>query len=195
MQARAPRANESRSGAGPTDAALVVAARANERWAQEALFRRYARMVDSLAYRLLGDADEARDLAQDAFYEVLTRLSALEQPAAFSTWLGTIVVRGAYKRIRKHRLLVRLGLRRKKEIDLDALPIARSAPPDVATELRRIYAALEDMPAQERVVIVLARVEGFSLSEIAAQLGVSLATVKRRSHAAHARIEKLRGDV
>src|SRR5262245_12312653 len=61
--ARAP--SQTRSGAGPTDAALVVAARAKERWAQEVLFRRHAPRLNGLAYRVLGRDDEIDDLVQD----------------------------------------------------------------------------------------------------------------------------------
>src|SRR5688572_10280541 len=60
-----------RSGAGPTDAALVVAARAGEDWAREALFRRHAPMVAGMAFRLLGRDEDVDDLVQDSFVEAL----------------------------------------------------------------------------------------------------------------------------
>ncbi len=76
-----------RSGAGPTDAALVVAARAGELWAQEALYQRYARMVLALSQRILAGRDDADDLAQDAFIYAFTRLDTLQNPQAFHAWL------------------------------------------------------------------------------------------------------------
>src|SRR6266513_458158 len=63
-----------RSGAGPSDAALVVAARAGEAWAQEALFRRHARMVNGLALRLIGRDADLDDLVQEAFAQALGSL-------------------------------------------------------------------------------------------------------------------------
>ena len=130
-----------RSGAGPTDAALVVAARAGESWAQEALFRRHARMALGLAHRLLPHDDEVDDIVQDCFVSALKRLSSLDNPQAFAAWLGSIVVRAVGKRLRRRRLLSRLGLRAPEEIDPDAIA-APSVPGDVAVELRRVYAVV-----------------------------------------------------
>jgi RNA polymerase sigma-70 factor, ECF subfamily len=169
-----------RSGAGPTDGALVVAARAGEDWAREALFRRHAPMVAGIAFRLLGRDEDVDDLVQDSFVEALRSLDRLQAPQAFASWLASIVVRTSSKVIRRRRLLTRLGLRRgDAAIDLDAV-VSRTAPPDVATELRALYSRIEALPARERVALVLRRVEGLGIDEIAALIGASPATVKRR---------------
>lgn len=184
---RAGRKQATQSGAGPSDTALVVAARGGEAWAQEALYRRYARMVNGLAWRLMpGDAD-VEDLVQDVFVQALGSLDRLTEPAAFSSWLGAITVRTAHKRIRRKRLHMRLGLVRREAVDLDAV-IAPSAPPDVQSELKAIYRVLEDLPAEERIALVLRRVEGMPLAEIADQMKLSLATVKRRLEAAESKL-------
>jgi RNA polymerase sigma-70 factor (ECF subfamily) len=171
--------SSTRSGAGPTDAALVVAARADEPWAKEALFRRYVAMVNGLGYRLLGRDSDLEDLVQDSFMEAWRSLPKLEQPQAFGSWLGSIVIRTAHKMIRRRRLASRLGLRRSEPIDVDAL-IATTAPPDVRSELKAIYRIVESLPATTRTALILRRVEGLPLDDIAKSLGTSLATVKRR---------------
>jgi RNA polymerase sigma-70 factor, ECF subfamily len=171
-----------------SDAALVLAARNGQRSAEEALYRRYARMVHAMAFRLMGSDADVDDLAQDAFVEALTKLSSLDEPAAFSSWLGAIVVRTASKRLRRHRLMTRFGLRRATPIDLDQLPLSMS-PPDVAMELRLVYAVLEKLPVEERVALVLRRVEGLELKEIAERMDLSLATVKRRLAAAETSLD------
>jgi len=168
-----------RSGAGPTDGALVVAARAGEDWAREALFRRHASMVAGMAFRLLGRDEDVDDLVQDSFVEALRSLDRLQAPQAFASWLASIVVRTSSKVLRRRRLLTRLGLRRGEAIDVDAV-VSPSAPPDVATELRALYARIEALPARERVALVLRRVEGLGIDEIAELIGASPATVKRR---------------
>jgi len=178
-----------RSGAGPTDAALVVAARAGELWAQEALYQRYARMVLALSQRILAGRDDADDLAQDAFVHAFTRLDTLMNPQAFHAWLRSIVVRTASKRLRRQRMLTRLGLRRNEPIDPDTV-IANEAPTDIKVELRSVYALIERLPAEERVALVLRRVEGMELLEIAQEMKLSLATVKRRLSAAEGRLER-----
>jgi RNA polymerase sigma-70 factor (ECF subfamily) len=171
--------SSTKSGAGPTDAALVVAARAEEPWAKEALFRRYVAMVNGLGYRLLGHDADLEDLVQDSFVEAWRSLPKLEQPQAFGSWLGSIVIRTAHKMIRRRRIATRLGLRRSEPIDVDAL-IAPTAPPDARSELKAIYRLVESLPTSTRTAFVLRRVEGLPLDDIAKALGTSLATVKRR---------------
>jgi RNA polymerase sigma-70 factor (ECF subfamily) len=168
---------------GPTDAALVVAARAGEAWAQEALFRRYARMVNGLAFRILGRDADVDDLVQDSFLEALRSLERLDNPQAFASWLGSIVVRTAGKRLRRRSLLNRLGLRRATPIDADTV-LSREAPPDVRAELQRIYGALDELHHEARLALVLHRVEGMSLPEAAQTMGISLSTIKRRIQSA-----------
>jgi RNA polymerase sigma-70 factor (ECF subfamily) len=157
----------------------VVAARADEPWAKEALFRRYITMVNGLGFRLLGRDSDLEDLVQDSFIEAWRSLPKLEQPQAFGSWLGSIVIRTAHKMIRRRRLASRLGLRRSEPIDVDAL-ISPTAPPDVRSELQAIYRAVESLPASTRTAFILRRVEGLPLDDIAKSLGTSLATVKRR---------------
>lgn len=169
----------SRSGTGPSDAALVVAARAAEPWAREALFRRYAPMANGLALRLMGRDADLDDLVQDCFVAALRGLNSLDDPQAFAAWLGSIVVRTSYKVLRRRRLARALGLYRPEPIDVDAL-VSPDAPPDVVAELRALYAVVEDLPARLRVPLILRRVEGHSLDTVARLTASSLATVKRR---------------
>ena len=157
----------------------MVAARAGEAWAQEALYRRYARMVNGLAWRLMPGDPDVEDLVQDVFIQALDALDRLTEPAAFGSWLGAITIRTAHKRLRRKRLKIRLGLTRREPIDVDAV-ISSSAPPDVASELRAMYQMLDALPTEVRIALVLRRVEGMQLTEIAEQMGLSLATVKRR---------------
>jgi RNA polymerase sigma-70 factor (ECF subfamily) len=176
-----------KSGAGPTDAALVVAARAGDSWAQEALFRRYARMAIGLSHRLLPNPSEVDDLVQDAFLYAFERLDRLQNPQAFAAWLGSIVVRTASKRLRRQRLMTRLGMRRSEPIDPD-LVIGNAAPPDIRLELVAIYGLLESLPAEERIALVLRRVEGMEVAQIAETMQLSVSTVKRRLAAAERRL-------
>lgn len=188
LEAEVLAATATRSGSGPTDAALVVAARAREDWAVEALFRRYAPLVNGLAFRLMGRDADVDDLVQESFLEALGNLDRLREPEAFAGWLKAIVVHRAAKLIRRRRLFARLGLGRGElGIDLDSL-VSRSAPPDVVAELHSIYAVVQSLPAELRVPLVLRRVEGFALEEIATLCGTSLATVKRRLAEAERRV-------
>lgn len=178
--------------AASSDEALVVAGRNGDAAALDALFARFANMVHGLAFRLVGSDNEVDDIVQDAFVEALTHLHRLEEPAAFRGWLKSIVVRTTCKRLRRRRLLTRLGLRRPEPIDLDALPLSNAAPAEAIAELRLIFSLIDELPVQERVALVLHRVEGMTLPEVAQQMQLSLTTVKRRIAAAEQSVARRR---
>ena len=169
-----------RKAAEPSDAELVAGARGGDPAAAEALFRRHAAMVSGLALRLMGRDEDVDDLAQESFAQAFDSLDRLKDGQAFASWIAAIVVRTVAKTIRRRRVAARLGLgRHLLAIDLDAL-IGPNVPADDATELRRLYALAETLPHTLRVPLLLRRVEGLPLDEIARLVGASLATVKRR---------------
>jgi RNA polymerase sigma-70 factor (ECF subfamily) len=178
----------------PSDAALVIAARQGEKWAQEALFRRHARMINGLAYRLMGRDDDVDDLVQEAFLAALRSLDRLENPQAFSSWLCSIMVRTAHKTLRRRSMLSRLGLRRSAPVDPDEV-VARNVPPEVRAELEAIYSVLDRMPPEVRLSLVLHRVEGLSVPEVAERMSLSVSTVKRRLAVAERRLGRFAAKV
>jgi RNA polymerase sigma-70 factor (ECF subfamily) len=131
------------------------------------------------------------DIVQDCFVQALKRLGSLDNPQAFAAWLGSIVVRTVGKRLRRRRLLSRLGLRAPEELDPDAIA-APSVPGDVAVELRRVYSVVASLPPQARVALVLRRVDGLEVPDIARRMGISLSTVKRRLKMAEELLERSR---
>lgn len=169
------------------DETLVLAGRAGDRAAKAELFRRHVRFASDLAYRLLGRDGELEDVVQESFVIAFSTLARLSDPRAFRAWLGSIVTRRTIAVIRKRRLLSRLGFVRAEPIQLESV-IARNAPPDVLAELNVVYRALDALPAVERVVLVLRRVEQLRLEEIAERTGYSLATVKRQLQRAEQRL-------
>jgi RNA polymerase sigma-70 factor (ECF subfamily) len=186
-----PAGSLTKSGAGPTDAALVVAARAGESWAREALFRRHARMAIGLAHRLLPSDVEVDDVVQDSFLFALQRLESLHNPQAFAAWLGSIVVRTVSKRLRRRKLMTRLGLRAASPVDPDRVTAA-TAPGEVAIELGRVYSLVEELPVEQRVALILRRVDGLEIPQIAEYMGLSASTVTRRLIAAEELLERSR---
>lgn len=154
-------------------------ARAGHGWAREALFRRYAPLVNGLAYRLLGGDSDLDDLVQESFAQALTCLNRLQNIETFPTWLATIVVRTSHKLLRRRRLMKRFGLWKPPEIDWEQVRSNGASTEDLF-ELRLIYRLVHDMPPELRVPLVLRHVEDKSLQEIADLVGTSIATVKRR---------------
>ena len=167
------------SGPDPSDADLVLAARAGEASARESLFRRYRQMVYGLALRLTGGSVHVDDLVQESFVRALRSLHKLKDPQSFARWLGTVVIYTASKMRRHERMRARLGLAHREPVDVDAF-IAGTAPPDVAMDLRAVYSLLDVLPVEAHIALVLRRVEGMALEEIAEYMNLSIATVKRR---------------
>ena len=163
----------------PTDAELVEAALSGVQRAKERLYRRHVRMVVGLAHRVLPSDPEVDDLVQDAFVAAFEGLERLDNPQAFASFVASITVRGARRRIRRRRMKRRLGLVRGEPGDADRT-VSSEAPPDVAAELRALYSILESLPDDARIALVLRRVEGLTIPEIANLMDLSPATVKRR---------------
>ena len=168
-----------------TDTELVAHALEGDERACERLFRRHANAVSGLAFRLCPHEAEAEDLVQEAFARAFERLHHLRDHAAFGAWVRAIVVRMTSKQLRRARIARRIGLSHSHPYDIEAL-IGDSVPPETALEIRRLYAHLRQMPAGAGVALVLKRVEGMTLAEIAAHMGVSEPTVKRRIKRAEA---------
>jgi RNA polymerase sigma-70 factor, ECF subfamily len=169
-----------------TDAELVEAARRGDALAKQALFRRHARLVNGLAYRLLGRRDEVDDVVQDAFVQVLRNLHRLENPQAFASWVATIVVFTVRKRLRRRKLARALGLGDRTSADVDAL--VGTASPEAVADVRRVYQRIELLDPEERIALVLHRVDGCTLPELCEQMQLSLATVKRRIQSAERKL-------
>ena len=164
----------------PSDEDVIAAAKRLETWAQEELYRKHAPAAYALVRRLLGTEEDVDDVVQDTFIGAFRTVGALRDPGAFRGWMLRIAVGRVSRTIKKRRVLAGLGLRtRQAPPDVDKM-LGPSAPPDVALELQRVYATVVQLPSDQRIALVLRRIEGSSLEEIAELTGASLATVKRR---------------
>jgi len=171
-----PRVSEVPRGPVSLDSELVTAARAGESWAAEALYRRHRKMVHQIASRF-ARAHDRDDLVQDSFLKALCSLDKIENPELFRSWLASVVTRTAAHGFHRRRLLSRLD---GNEALAPEHLASRAAQPDVFAELRTVYRVLERLPVEARLVFILRRVERMSIEEVAARLGRSVATIKRR---------------
>ena len=176
---------------GPTaEAALVRAALAGDQSASERLYLTCAPDLSRWVSRVVLGSADAQDIVQDTFVAAFTQLKSLKQPDAFRAWLRTIALTHIRRRFRTQRLLRRLGFAPAEPFELEAI-LSEDAPPEVVTEVRQVAALLRQLPADEALALVLRRVEGYRLEEIAEHLNLSLATVKRRLAAAEAHFQSL----
>jgi RNA polymerase sigma-70 factor (ECF subfamily) len=166
-----------------TDAALLDAARRGDRAAFEELVRRTYTETYTLAVRLTGNDEDARDVVQEAYLRAWRGLGKFRGDAQFSTWLYRITANTAYSHVsrrRRHRAvpLSDLGT----EIADDAASPEATA--ESAALSTRLSEAVGKLPPKLRAVMVLKDVYGMPHEEIAEQLGISETAAKVRLHRA-----------
>jgi RNA polymerase sigma-70 factor (ECF subfamily) len=177
---------------------LVVAARDGDQLAFEQLVKATYAGTYTLAYRLTGDEEDARDVVQESYLRAYRGLKRFRGDAQFTTWLYRITANCAS---------THLGRRSRHRHDelLDDSPIAETNPdfdPEArsdATALReRINVALRDLPPRLRAVVVLRDVYDLPHEAIAAELGISESAAKVRLHRARRKLREhlypLRGE-
>ena len=152
------------------DAALVEAARAGSREAVEALFHRHWRRLYRAAYLICRDAAAAEDIAQESFLAALRALDRFDRRRPLGPWLDRIAANRAidWQRARAVR----------GEVMADEPVVVPVAPPETPRD--DLAAALGELPADQRAVIVLRHVLGFTPREIGRALGLPTGTVNSR---------------
>jgi RNA polymerase sigma-70 factor (ECF subfamily) len=157
----------------------------------EELFQRFHGMVFQLAYRVLGDREEALDLAQEVFLVVFRRMDRFRGESSLKTWIYRITVNLAGNRCRWWNRLRRRGtvsldahLSRTDQRDLSETLEAGGASPESSLlhkeERERIERSILQLPVLQRIAIVMRDIEGLSYEEIAEATQASLGTVKSR---------------
>jgi RNA polymerase sigma-70 factor (ECF subfamily) len=169
-----------------TDEELVESFQGGDVAAFDLLVRRWDRRMLGAIYRIVGPAEDARDLAQEVFFKAFRALGSFKREARFSSWLYQIALNVCRDRLRRRRRSARL-------VSLDALleggeTLARE-PPGLdwaeAADLGRLVArAVASLAHEHREVVVLKEYEGLTFAEISAALGVPVSTVKTRLYRA-----------
>lgn len=151
------------------------------------LVERYQERLLRVCTRMLGDREEARDAAQEAFLKAFRAAADYRPRGQVYTWLYRIAVNGCLNRLRRRRVVRFLSLSAPAETGDDAPafdPAADAPGPDDELESRRRWQrarrAIAALPPNQRAVLVLARFEGLSYQEIAEVLGITLGAVESR---------------
>jgi len=154
---------------------------------------RHSPRVYNVALRMLGDADEARDATQDAFLTVVRKAKQFRGDAAFSTWLHRIAVNACYDILRKRRRQPML-----RRVDDEGDPLPEIGPPvadhaDATAGSVDASRALQEIPDEYRIVLILADVQDLPYDEIARTLDVPIGTVKSRVHRGRVALARVMG--
>jgi len=165
---------------------LAERVRAGDAAAFETLVTRYSRRAFSVAYRLMGQKEDAEDLVQDAFLAVLQRIDTFQAGRPFGPWFFRVLVNRGLN-ARKSR-----SLRAVDEIPETAAHHGPSPERDAErTELRdRLRRAMDTLPERQRTIVELFELEGFGGPEIAEILEISDGTVRWHLHEARKTLKK-----
>lgn len=157
----------------------------------ELLVARYKDRVYATAYRLMGNAQEAEDVAQEVFLKVYRGIKNLEEPATVTSWIYRITTTTSFdaidKRQRRPATQSITPVGEDGEEELRYADTATATPEEAAlrAELREcLEATMNRLDSLGRAVLVLRDVEGRPYQEIAESLKVSLSAVKMRIHRA-----------
>lgn len=158
------------------DSYLVARAQSGDREALARLVRHRGPRLLAHASRLMGEAEPARDIAQEAWIEIIRSLPRLRDGRAFLPWAMQItsrrVARAIKGRVRSRALEAELS----HELADAATPEAGPAAADAA----QVTAAIEALPPAQKATVALFYLEEFSVAEVARALDVPVGTVKTR---------------
>jgi RNA polymerase sigma-70 factor, ECF subfamily len=160
------------------DVALMLRFQAGDEGAYEQLVLKHQASVLNVVYRYLGDRALAEDAAQEVFIKVYRARRTYQPAAKFSTWLYRVAVNHCLNEIRARRAGPASSV---APID-DMLEEPAGADPDAGLHRqdlqRAVKAAIDALPENQRMAVVLARFHDLSYGEIAEAMGLSLVAVK-----------------
>lgn len=153
----------------------------------EVFMKNYQDMVFGTALRLLGNASDAQDVGQTVFLKAYESFAGLSQSPTAGGWLKTVTTNLCLNHLTRYRARWRFFSEMRDDeseghfIDSVAAPEAECGL-DEADRRRMLEAALQKLPATQRVPLVLYHFEDVSYEDIATRLGVSLSKVKTDIH-------------
>ena len=170
-----------------TDERLVEEFKQGKEYAFELLMRRHKEKAMKYAYVMVGNYEDAKEIAQDAFVKVHRNLSEFELRSKFTTWFYRILVNTSKDYLRKRKLQNFLKWKDNEEMESywEQTPDtgAVSDKNILASELgEKMTEAIKRLPEKQRWIFTLRFIEGMSLAEIASVVESSEGTVKASLH-------------
>ena len=170
-----------------TEAELIQQSCAGSIDAFEQLILLYEKRVYTIAYKYMGNHEDASDMAQEALIKAYQSIGSFRGEAAFGTWLGKITANRCLDELRKRKKLQTTSLEDtleleegcvKKELESPAVtPEEHAVQQETAAYMQMLIGELKE---ECRVAIVLREMDGYSYEAIADSLSCSVGTVKSR---------------
>ncbi len=159
------------------------------------LVSRYQDRLFNSVLRLTDNAEDARDVVQEAFLHAYQSLHSFKGDALFFTWLYRIAVNTAISMKRKKRVVLRIQPGGEEGTGIDPLDPSETNRPghalEMAEEERRVHDALAKLSVEHRSVLVMKDMDGMKYEEMAEILGVPVGTIRSRLHRARLEMRDL----
>ena len=165
-----------------SDESLISATLAGDEGAFSLLVTRYKRRIFGLAARFARDSDEVEDICQEVFIKAFENLAAFRHDAPFEHWLTRIAVRTSQDALRRRRR--EKGQSGFDDYVFEVRDYAAEARHEARLARELLKWALSRLKEEERIVITLLELEGYSVREISSLTGWSESNVKVRAHRA-----------
>jgi len=178
------------------DTELVEGALSGDVRAYRELVERYQQRVFAVAMGLMGNADDAEEVVQEAFFKAYRNLKGFRKESSFYTWLYRIVYNLALDEKRRKYRHVESTVGEMLDVnESDNAIMGHVRGPEEehyrGVLRRQIAAAIEKLSPEHRMVILLREVEGLSYAEMSNVVGCSKGTVMSRLHHARKRLQKM----
>ena len=167
------------------DFELLAKFKKGDQQAFESLVRKYKTTVFNTIYSVMGNAQEADDIAQEVFLKVYTKADSFKGESSFSTWLYRITVNRCIDELRRRKnKIISYETEFNQEEKLKLKDVLASRENDITEKLRQkelqdiIQKAMNSLPEKYRIILTLKEIEGLSYKEISQIMKISLAKVK-----------------
>ncbi len=183
---------------GQNEQLLLEKAKAGDIAAFEELIESYQKKIFNLAYRILGNYEDAGDMAQEALIRIFRSIASFKEQSSFSTWVYRITTNVCLDEIRKKKNKKVISL--DEEIRMEDGEIKRQImsddiQPDAAAEIEElrtlVNGAINSLPEDQRLVITLRDIQGLSYDEISSVLNCPSGTVKSRINRARQALKNI----
>jgi len=169
-----------------SETALLDQCRRGNANAFERLVAQYEKKVYNLAFRMVGNHEDASDIAQEAFLKVYTSLDQFRGESSFSTWLYRVVSNACLDELRRRARHRVVSIDTPVSVDDPSPRQIPSNDPEPGHEIEKaevqtaVQEGIKELPDDHRIILVLRDIQGLSYEEIAQVLDMPLGTVKSR---------------
>jgi len=167
------------------DFKLLTKFKQGDQEAFASLVKKYKMAVFNTIYSIIGDTQEADDIAQEVFLKVYTKAGSFKRKSSFSTWLYKITVNKCIDELRKRKnKIISLETEFDEDEKLKLKDVLASKEGDITEEWEKeeledtIQKAINSLPEKDRIILTLKEIENLSYKEISQIMKISLDKVK-----------------